>query len=73
MSSALRAKIWTLTSHALPGQKSFWSLRCSSTVTAPIVPEILRATFGLSASPLKKMTPAEWDEVSGFTTKQRLD
>ena len=22
---------------------------------------------------VKKMTPAEWDEVSGFTTKQRLD
>jgi hypothetical protein len=47
---------WTpiVRAHALPGQKSLWNLRCSSTVTAPIVPEILRATFGLSASPSKK-------------------
>ncbi len=22
---------------------------------------------------VEKMTPGEWDEVSGFTTKQRLD
>jgi len=22
---------------------------------------------------VKRMTPAEWDKVSGFTTKQRLD
>ena len=56
MSSWLRAKIWTLTAsaHALPGQKSLWNLRCSSTVTVPIVPGIQRATFGLSASPSKK-------------------
>src|SRR5262245_9633300 len=56
MSSWLRAKIWTLTAsaHALPGQKSSWNLRCSSTVTARIVPGILKATFGLSASRSKE-------------------
>ena len=41
--------------------------------TAPIVPGIQRATSGTFSVTVRKMTPAEWDKVSGFTTKQRLD